>query len=119
MLLAGLGEAIVAEELSSERTQKKNLLSQIDPVQLDLQVDDCHCHLDNKSIYCAIVVFGAEVGADTVSCFGGGSASHVPVRQAGLGLVSVAGAAVEACVLCVQEGLGKVWLLLRKASELI
>jgi len=72
-----------------------------------------------ESIYCAIMVFGAEVGADTVSCFGGGSASQVPGRRAGLGLVSVAGAAVEACVLCVQGGLSKVWLLLRKASELI
>lgn len=71
-----------------------------------------------ESIYCAVVV-GAEVGADTVSCFGGGSALQVRGRQAGLCLVVVAGAAVEACVFCVQVLLGKVWVLLRKASELV
>ena len=65
------------------------------------------------------MVVGAEVGADTVSCFGGGSAVQVSGRQDGLCLVSVAGAAVEACVFCVQVVLSKVWVLLRKASELI
>ena len=55
-----------------------------------------------KSIYCAVMVFGAEVRADTVSCFFVGSASQLPGRQAGLCVVNVAGAAAEACVLCVQ-----------------
>lgn len=73
----------------------------------------------DESIYCAVVVVGAEVGADTVSCFGGGSAVQVSGRQAGLCLVTVAGAAVEACVFCIQVLLSKVWVLLRKASELI
>lgn len=71
-----------------------------------------------ESIYCA-VVFGAEVGADTVGCFGGGSALQVWGGQAGLCLVTGAGTAVEACVFCVQVVLGKVWVLLHKASELV
>lgn len=69
------------------------------------------------SIYCAMVI-GAEVGADTVSCFGGGSALRVQ-RQSGLCLVTVAGTAVEACVFCVQVVLRKVWVLLHKVSELV
>ncbi len=65
------------------------------------------------------MVVGAEVGADTVSCFGGGSALQVQGRQAGLCLVTVAGTAVEACIFCVQVLLSKVWMLLHKASELV
>lgn len=65
------------------------------------------------------MVVGAEVGADTVGCFGCGSALQVRGRQAGLCLVTMAGAAVEACVFCVQVLLCKVWVLLDKASELI
>ena len=71
-----------------------------------------------ESIYCAVVVRG-EVRADTVSCFGGGSALQVLGRQAGPCLVTVAGAAVEACVFCVQVVLSKVWVLLHEASELV
>lgn len=65
------------------------------------------------------MVIGAEVGADTVSCFGDGSALQVRGRQAGFYLVTVAGTAVEACVFCVQVLLSKVWMLLHKASELV
>lgn len=71
-----------------------------------------------ESIYCAMVI-GAEVGADTVGCFGGGSALQVRGSQAGLCLVTVAGTAVEACVFCAQVLLRKVWVLLHKASELV
>lgn len=65
------------------------------------------------------MVVGAEVGADTVSHFCGGSALQVRGRQAGLCLVMVAGTAVEACVFCVQVVLSKLWVLLHKASELV
>lgn len=71
-----------------------------------------------ESIYCAVVV-GAEVGADTVSCFGGGSALQVQGRQAGLCLVTAAGPTVQPCVFCVQVVLSKVWVLLHKDSELV
>lgn len=67
-----------------------------------------------ESIYCAVMVVGAEVGADTVSCFGGGSALQVLGRQAGICLVTV-----EACVFCVQVLFSKVWVLLHEASEVI
>lgn len=72
-----------------------------------------------ESIYCAIVVAGAKVGADTICRFGGGSALRFQGRQVGLYLVTVARTAVEACVFCVQILLSKVWVLLHKASELV
>ena len=71
-----------------------------------------------ESIYCANTVIGAEVRADTISCFGGGSALQVQGRQAGLCLVIVAGTTVEAYVFCVQVLFRKVWVLLHEASEL-
>lgn len=63
------------------------------------------------------VVIGAEVGADTVSCFRGGSGLQRRGRRAGL--VMVAGSAMEVCVFCVQEVLGKLWVLLHKAPEFV
>lgn len=68
-----------------------------------------------ESIYCAVT--GAEVRADTVSCFGGGSGLQVPGRQAGCWLLMMAGAAVEACIFRVQVLVSKVWVLLHKAPE--
>lgn len=65
------------------------------------------------------MVVGAEVGADAVSRFYGGSALQVRGRQVGLCLVTGRGTAVEACVFCVQIVLSKVWVLLHKASELV
>ena len=46
-------------------------------------------------------------------------ASQVKGRQAGLYVVTVAGAAVKSCVFCVQVLLSKVWVLLQEASELV
>lgn len=65
------------------------------------------------------MVVGAEVGADAVRCFCGGSVMQLLGRQAGLCLVTVAGAAVQACVFCVQVVLCKLWVLLQKASEFV
>lgn len=61
----------------------------------------------DKSLCCHVVV-GAEVGADAVAQFGGGSASRVQRRRAGLDFVMVAGSNVEVRVFCVQEVLSKI-----------
>lgn len=66
---------------------------------------------------CHAAVLGAEVRADTISCFRGGSGLQRQGRWAGL--VMVAGSAMEACVFCVQEVLGKLWVLLHKAPEFV
>lgn len=72
-----------------------------------------------ESVSCAVMVAGAEVRADTVSCFGGGSVLRGRGGEAGLCLVAAVRGGVEACVFCVQVVLGEVWVLLRKASELV
>lgn len=66
---------------------------------------------------CHAVVVGAEVGADTISCFRGGSGLQRQGRRADL--VMVAGSAMEARVFCVQEVLSKLWVLLHKAPEFV
>lgn len=70
-----------------------------------------------ESIRRAITDTWAEVRADTVSCFGDGSALQVQRRQARLCLVTVAGTTVEAGISCVQILLCKVKVLLHKTSE--
>lgn len=65
------------------------------------------------------MVIGAEVRADAVSRFCGGSAMQVQGRRVGLCVVTVAGTAVEACVFGAQVVLSKVWVLLHKASEFV
>lgn len=71
-----------------------------------------------KSVCCHVVI-GAKVGAHAVAQFGGGSASRVQGRRAGLCLVMVAASTVKGWVLYIQEVLGKIRVQLNKASELV
>lgn len=65
----------------------------------------------------AVVVLRAEVGADTVGRFAGGSVLWVLGGRVGLRLLTATGTALKACVFCVKVVLSKVWVLLHKTSE--
>lgn len=65
---------------------------------------------------CRAVVLGAEVGADTIGRFRIAMAQR---RGRRVGVVVGAGGALEAFVFCVQVVLGKLWVLLHKAPELV
>lgn len=67
----------------------------------------------------AVVVLGAEIGADAVGCFAGGSVWWALGARVGLRLLTAAGTVLKACAFRVKVFLSKVWVLLRKTSELV